>query len=168
MELKTTKLLENKLQAITDAMGADDLLHDIGRAIRTRVEMGFRNTTDPYGDKWQSLKYRSGQPLSDTGRLRNSISYEVQGDALVVGTNVCYAIVHQFGATVEATGKKGVGLCGESRKGASLLAFPTPGGWIRAKKVTIPARPIFPDSRGMPPAWAKAIKQQIEQRFKQL
>lgn len=170
LEFTATQAIENKLKAIEEAAQSMDLMDGIGRAIRTQIELGFRATQDPYGQKWAGLKYRSGQPLSNTRRLRGSITPKPTKDGVTFGTNVCYAIVHQFGATIEATpGKKGgSGICGYQRKGAPVLAFPTPGGWIRAKKVTIPARPFFPDQRGMPKAWSQAIRREVLERFKQL
>jgi phage virion morphogenesis protein len=48
--------------------------------------------------KWAPLKLRDGQPLRDTGRLMNSISAQPVGDRVVmVGTNVVYAAIHNFG-----------------------------------------------------------------------
>ena len=40
--------------------------------------------------------------LMDTGRLVSSITYRVQGNQLSWGTDVMYAAVHQFGATISA------------------------------------------------------------------
>ncbi|WP_243092582.1 phage virion morphogenesis protein [Thermus hydrothermalis] len=56
--------------------------------------------------------------LVRTGRLKNSISWKVAGNAIAVGTNVLYARIHQFG-----------GLAGRNRK------------------VPIPARPFLGISR---------------------
>ena len=39
----------------------------------------------------------SGQTLVDTARLSSSIVYEVSGNQILVGTNVEYAAIHQFG-----------------------------------------------------------------------
>jgi phage virion morphogenesis protein len=53
-------------------------------------------------------------PLTDTARLRRSISYQAGSREISIGTNVIYAAIHQFG------GKAG-----------------------RGRKVTIPARPYL-------------------------
>ena len=170
LQLTTTQAITEKLAQIEALAQGGELLEGVGRAIRTRIEISFRNSTDPYGEKWKPLKFRAGQPLSNTGRLRNSMTYKSENDRVEFGTNVCYAVVHQFGATIEATPGQtgGSGLCGYQRKGRATLAFQTPGGWIRAKRVEIPARPFFPDQRGMPKAWALAIRREINERFKQL
>lgn len=73
-----------------------------------------------------------GNPLRDTGRMRNSITSRVEADGVTIGTNVIYAPVHQFGATIRP-------------KKAGRLVFPGPrGDIIFAKKVIVPARPFLP------------------------
>ncbi|WP_066568058.1 phage virion morphogenesis protein [Snodgrassella sp. CFCC 13594] len=63
---------------------------------------------------WLGLKYRVGKPLTDTGRLRGSISEYSDNGSAVVGTNSIYAAIHNFG------GQAG-----------------------RGRSVTIPARPFM-------------------------
>jgi len=55
---------------------------------------------------WPPLKSRKGQPLRDTGRLMASVTgasgileeqHSPQRHTLIIGTNVAYANVHQFG-----------------------------------------------------------------------
>jgi len=111
----------------------------LGRVIVNRVRLGFRSGLDPYGMPWAAPILREGQPLVDTGRLRSSISSAVQGNEVVVGTNLIYAPIHQFGGVIFP--KKG-----------KYLAFPRRGsaagakasGLILAKSVTIPARRFLP------------------------
>ena len=43
---------------------------------------------------------RGGQAMVDTGRLRNSITHEVRGRSVRVGTNVKYAALRHFGGTI--------------------------------------------------------------------
>ena len=96
---------------------------EIGSGIVEEARLGFRESKDPYGTPWQKLKAStiarrrkgSSQPLLDTGRLRNSISFRLIGNGVEVGTNVRYAAIHQFG--------------GEAGRG---------------RKVEIPARPYLP------------------------
>lgn len=47
--------------------------------------------------EWLALKYRSGIPLNDTGALRQSIDELSDNDTALVGTNMVYAAIHQFG-----------------------------------------------------------------------
>lgn len=76
------------------------------------------------------------QDLVDTGNLVNSISVKsVQlvgsGAEAVVGTNVVYAAIHEFGGVINAKGPGG-------------LVFQTEDGeWHHVSRVTIPARPYM-------------------------
>lgn len=81
--------------------------------------------------KWpKSLRAKSqgGQTLQDKGKLRGSIKPSSTKKAAILSTNVKYAPVHQFGATI--TAKRG-----------NFLRFK------KKKSVTIPARPFLYVSR---------------------
>lgn len=144
----------------------------IGQALVTRIRICFKFGIDPWGSPWAPIRYRAirrgkngkasavgrkqaeantgsgskGQPLVDTGRLRNSISYTSDATSVTVGTSVSFAKTHQFGAVIRP-------------KNGKFLAFPGPNGpVIFAKKVTIPGRPFLPIRRyggnvELPPAW---------------
>lgn len=55
------------------------------------------------GPGWQRPKFRMGQRLLDTGRLRNSWAYRADARDVVVGTAVRYAKLQQEGGTVRPT-----------------------------------------------------------------
>jgi phage gpG-like protein len=74
---------------------------------------------------------------SRSGELRRSISGPRGKDtselprAIEVGTDLVYGPVHEFGATIKASGKP-------------YLVFQLPAGnWVSVKKVTIPPRPFI-------------------------
>ena len=118
-------------------------LDAIGRLLKSKLQLGFITSTDPYGRPWAPLKTRQGLPLRDKGHLMNSIDYRVEGASVEVGTNLPYAPTHQFGAVIEA-------------KGAKALRFFVNGKPVfvgRGHKITIPAREMFP-TEGLPPDWA--------------
>lgn len=127
----------------------------IGRVLVNRIRLCFKMGIDPWGNPWQALKLRKGQPLRDTGRLNRSITSRVDKDGVTVGTNVFYAPVHQFGATIVP-------------KTAKRLVFPGPSGrMIFAKKVSIPARPFLPLRRAsgvvaLPPDWSLQVVRAIK------
>lgn len=94
--------------------------------------------------KWDKLKFRKGQILSDTGTLRKSIGpsspdgvtpghadgtiVRYSGDVVTIGTNIKYAAVHNYGKEILP-------------KYGTVLRFPNgKGGFIFAKRVTIPQR----------------------------
>jgi phage gpG-like protein len=94
-----------KLQAKVKTLASDDrrirLANVMGAAAVTEVQLGFRETRDPYGRAWAPLLLRQGgKPLLDTGRLRSSYSYQASMRGFTLGTNFIGAGVHQHGATI--------------------------------------------------------------------
>jgi phage virion morphogenesis protein len=55
--------------------------------------------------KWAPLKYRKGQPLIDTGRLKNSITSDSDATSAIAGVsgNIEYAAIQNFGGKTKAT-----------------------------------------------------------------
>lgn len=53
-------------------------LQEVAALWENRIRANFRKSQDPYGNTWAEIKHRKGQPLLDTGMLRNSISGEVR------------------------------------------------------------------------------------------
>lgn len=144
-----------KIRALRAA--AEDLapLHKrIGAAMVSNIQLGFKNGKSPFGAAWAKPKYRDGEPLRDTGILRNSITSKADGDGVTTGTNVIYAAVHQFGAK---SGEFGFGVYL-----TRLGSFPIPWG-------DIPARPFMPlDASGnvsLPPSYEKTIITRIRAHF---
>jgi phage virion morphogenesis protein len=167
VQITPGRVQERLNQLIQSGRDTLPLMQDLGRAAKTQVQLGFRSGQAPDGSRWAPLRFRSGQPLRDTGRLRNSIDYRASRDEVIVGTNVCYAIVHQFGATIRANpARRGQrSLCGYIHKGSPFLIFRASGGRvIRAREVTIPARPFFPEGH-LPPRWERALLAVIAEHF---
>lgn len=69
------------------------------------VQMNFRNSQSPSGEKWKELSSLtismrrgvSSKPLMNTGTLRRSISGRATNTQAIAGTNLVYAPIHQFG-----------------------------------------------------------------------
>lgn len=72
-------------------------LNNIGVRWVARIKANFRNSTDPYGVAWAAIYHRQGQPLLDTGRLRNSIKYDVRGIDIYLTSPLIYADTHNQG-----------------------------------------------------------------------
>jgi phage gpG-like protein len=143
--------LQKRLNAMLGALEhKQSLFEALGRKLRTLILLGFKQSKDPWGRAWLPLRFRSGQPLLDTGRLRSSITYVATSQFVEVGTNVRYARTHQFGAVIKPKSKP-------------ALVFPNKlaGGLVFAKKVTIPKRPFMPlDAQGqldLPGSWQKGL-----------
>lgn len=114
---------------------AEDLTpaHDeIGAAMVTSTQMRFEAQAGPGASPWPpSLRalLEGGVTLTKSGRLAQSITHQADASGVEWGTDVVYAGVHQFGATIKPVD-------------AAALRFKLPGalGWRSAKSVTIPAR----------------------------
>ena len=91
--------LGNRIEAMSKAKFRIDLNRLLGAEALKLVQMGFRNSADPYGNAWAPLKHRKGKPLLDTGRLRSSFSAQSDWAGFTIGTNVTYAKFHQYGTT---------------------------------------------------------------------
>lgn len=93
--LGTLRLLATKgedLAPMLDELGQDEV---------ARVVQRFEQSRSPDGTAWQVLKRprpRGGdRPLQDTGVLMGSITAQVYGNTLQIGTATDYAHYHQFG-----------------------------------------------------------------------
>lgn len=137
--------LRVKIQALATNDVKERLSNVLGAEALAQVQLGFRESRDPYGRPWAPLKLRNGKPLLDTGRMRSSFSYRATRGSFRIGTNFIGASVHQYGATI--TPKRGKFL--RFRAGRR-------GKFIVAKSVKIPARQMVPEGR-LGPIWSKAI-----------
>lgn len=125
------KQLLNMADKITDT---HNLLEGIGSMLVRNTEKRFQKEESPSGEKWKKSQRairQNGKTLTDSGELKNSISSQVQGKTVQVGTNKEYARIHQFGGEIKPKNKK-------------TLFFETADGKkIIAKKVTMPPRPFI-------------------------
>jgi len=142
-----------KLRRIRRELGNPrDALRQIGRDAVSRTLMAFRRSTDPWGHRWLPLRPstirrrrgRSSRPLLDTGRLRSSFGYRVTGRRLVIGSDVKYAALHQFGG------------------GAAAVSDA-----IR-RRGRVPARPMLPIRGGqvdLPRDWQDMIREHLDRQL---
>lgn len=105
---EVTEALERTRLALP--LGGDMLpvMKALGRVLRSGAQLRFREEKSPEGVPWKAsfrAKNEAGQTLSATRRLRNSITERADRTKVEVGTNVAYAVAHQFGARIRA--KKG-------------------------------------------------------------
>ena len=119
------------------------VLDVIGARLVTSVQHRFETETAPGGEPWKpSVRAREedGQTLTDTGRLRASITHRLGPGEVVIGTNVVYAAIHQFGGQTQPRVIR--------PKHKMALAFNVGGQTIVRKSVRhpgskIPARPFL-------------------------
>lgn len=135
------KITEWLNRVLKQAGDHSKLMHNIGSILefntKQRINTGIGTDDKPWKKSWraklQSGKHGSGTTLRDTSRLYNSIKYTVLdgGKRVIVGTNVFYAPVMHFGATIRA------------KSGKYLKFKTTMGGWAQIQSVIIPARPFL-------------------------
>ncbi|WP_294622898.1 phage virion morphogenesis protein [uncultured Bilophila sp.] len=105
------------------------ILADIGEALVSSTVQHFVEGKGPDGEGWKPSERSArdgGKPLSDTGRLRQSIEYTTTPDSVMVGTNVIYGRIHQLGGEIRPKRKKALKVKGKL-----------------VSKVTMPARPYL-------------------------
>ena len=141
--------LDKIIAACSDGKPA---MNTIGRVLSNRIKLGFKNSKSPYGQKWKPLISRQGQPLVNTGRLRESITYIADDHSVQVGTNLIQAKVHQFGAVIRP-------------RTAKTLRFMIGNRVIYTDKAVIPARPYMPivgNNVVLPQDWLKATVKALQ------
>lgn len=141
------------------------ILNAIGAYLTARSQRAFRDQAFD-GNAWRPRSVpnipgivndlnKGGQPkarrfqatpvLTDTGHLRRSITWQVSGNSVLVGTTLEYASVHQNGGVT-----KPVPLTEVGRQGLTALLRRRPQlrddlGWLFARPISfsrVPARPF--------------------------
>ncbi len=112
----------------------DNLMEGIGSMLVRNTEKRFQKEESPKGEKWkksQRAMRQNGKTLTDKDQLKDSISSQVQGKTVQVGTNKEYARIHQFGGEIKP------------KKGKYLKFKNSGGGYSQVKQVTMPPRPFI-------------------------
>ena len=80
---------------------------------RRTIKECFDKERTPDGEKWQGLspsrvkqrmkRHKTGNMkiLQDTGELRRSIRYKAFSNGVIIGSNLKYSKIHQYGGTIE-------------------------------------------------------------------
>lgn len=88
--------LERDMLEFIFSLDSESILEVIGmEAVDTDVRKAFEYERDPISlEDWKPsrrAKEQGGKTLQDTGRLKRSITYKIDGDKVYIGTNVVYA-----------------------------------------------------------------------------
>jgi phage virion morphogenesis protein len=108
VEVQDLEEISRKIQRI-GAMPMHDILDAVGTRMVYQAKTRIRDThAAPDGDMWPewSARYaKSRKPQHDLlwneGNLHDSLQQVVSGNTVLVGSNLDYAEVHQFGGPVE-------------------------------------------------------------------
>jgi phage virion morphogenesis protein len=164
--IKVTTRGERELGEAMARLAGDELvtaaLKNIGQVLLKGTRERFSRQVDPEGRPWAPLnpEYAKGkrggkilQVQGMRGGLLGSITAQLSGShRLEVGTNKIYGAVHQFGATIRP-------------RSAEALVFRLGGRLIRAKQVTIPARPYLGISAADRANSLVIVRDHIERRW---
>ena len=124
------------------------------------IKEGFKTSRDPFGNRWAKLKLRSGRPLVDTGRLKNSFYKKSVGKTgFRVGSDVSYSDIHQDGSGIFGRSGKRI-----KPKRAKALRIPVRGsGALFFKSVKgVPKRRMVPRRGKLPSKWSRAYTEVAE------
>lgn len=134
IKIEDEALAEGLARIVDAGQNPEPVLEEIGAHAVKSTRDRFFDEQGPGGLPWlPSIRKQrqGGRTLTESGTLRDNISYQVGPGYVEWGTNMIYAGVHQFGATIRPVR-------------ANALRFQIPGvGWITRKEVTIPARPFI-------------------------
>ena len=167
---------------VAAAENTEDVLHAIGAAMVQATKRRFDKETGPEGKKWARLSPRTAaQRVTKSGRrgdghilvrkhfLYDSIVYETTSNrAVVIGTNMRYAAIHQFGGSVQMPERhQEINLStGKGRKRfvqAKVARKRTLRVKIGAHTINIPARPYL----GIDDADIAEITHLVEEHFRE-
>ena len=151
------------------------IYREIGQSLLVSIRQGFEVERSPDGEAWEPLKpatvrQRKGDAhpiLQRKGHLKKTITWKANPDSVIVGTNLVYAAVHQFGAVINrAAGATKLHFRRISRgknKGQVRFAKANDkrakfGMATAAHVIRIPARPYhFQRDGDIPDSWKAAI-----------
>lgn len=108
------------------------LMEAIGQTLESSAVQRFETETAPDGSRWkpsQRARESGGKTLTDSARLKQSLTYVASADQVEIGSNVIYAGVHNDGAVIRA-------------KNGGRLRFRLPGGlgFRSVEQVILPKR----------------------------
>lgn len=95
----------------------------ISEALKDQVAENFATQSGPLG-KWPPLKYKrkgrgtNPQLLQHSGRLRDSVHPTHTRNTAVIGTNVVYAAIHQFGGTINMPARSQLSYFKQDKRGS--------------------------------------------------
>jgi phage gpG-like protein len=127
------------------------------------VREGFATSTDPYGEPWEPLVLREGQPLRDTGALQASWHRRsVSKSGFSIASSRNYAPYHQLGTGIYGPRKQPI-------RPIRTKALKLPGGiYLYSSKGSPPRRMVPETGRPLPERWRKAYVDTAHEVFTEL
>ena len=138
------------------------ILRAFGTALVLESQHRFLEEREPFGARWAKLlpayaMIKKGPGILRGGSARGlmeTLTYQVSGSSVAIGSNKIYAGVHQFGATITAKNGKRLAF----RLGSVNAKGKTKSGIVFAQSVHIPARPYL----GFGPKDQRAVMETLQ------
>lgn len=112
VEVEGLKVFDDKIKKLGNLQ---NFWHSVGDYMQRRtIKECFDKEQSPDGVKWRQLsdarhnersKRGSYKILSDTGELRRSVKYKAFSNYVIIGSNLKYSRIHQFGGKITVTPK---------------------------------------------------------------
>lgn len=155
----TIKVNSAQVQAMLDkvaerAKNMTPLMRQIAATMKDSVEENFATEGVSIGTPWKKSQRaikQGGKTLQDTGRLAASISAKSTNTEAIVGTNVEYAAIHQFGGSIKQGARSNLYTQNRRKRNTKKgrrgqFAKGTTGGkgyTYGERNIKIPARPFL-------------------------
>lgn len=97
--MATLKDFIGKLESLGGASFQSTVARQVAVEGLKLIAAGYRDSVDPYGARWEPLKYRNGKPLVLTGAFRDTwMAYPTPTGVRFVN-GVDYGAYHQYGTS---------------------------------------------------------------------
>lgn len=167
-------MVSDAIPALGSPRGMRRLHAALGAEYQLLVQEGFEHERSPSGEPWQPLapatvrRRKSAHPiLRRKGRLART-HLKATADCAVVGSNLVYAAIHQYGGVIERKGGEVKLHFKKYRRGPrkGRILFSKPGRATYGMKagvgpytIRIPARPwLFEPDGSIPAAWMQRLE----------
>ncbi len=95
-----TKTLSSFIEKL-ERLDSGSFIGEVRRQVATEglklINAGYRDSVDPYGNRWQPLKRRDGKPLVLTGAFRDTWMAYPTPTGVRFLSGVDYGAYHQYG-----------------------------------------------------------------------
>lgn len=171
--------LRDQFRRLASGPFATDLYKRIGQVALRELRRGFTDRRDPYGNPWKPSNGFGGSTLQSTRALYKSFSPQQRPGGFVIGSNLRYVGVHQYGKTIKAKPGKWLTfkvpsanrIATKTKKaGYKRKKFGRAGtrfNWVRVKQVTIPKRQMIPEGT-LGPIWQSAFDREAEAMLREV
>ena len=129
------------------------MTREVAKTYEQYVKERFAAGTDPYGDKYDPLKYRSGLPFVGRSIEKDATKAIIDIDSFRVIVKSKWAYVHAKGMIIRPKVK-------------TFLSFMANGARVFAKRVVIPQRRFIPDPGDLPPIVEARMEKTIKKWMK--